>query len=259
LLGEHGLAMWVEIGAHRVLFDTGQGLVPLHNAKQLGIRLEKAEAVVLSHGHYDHTGGLSVALDRARNAKVYAHPEVFRPRFVRDSDGTTRKVGMREADRDAAQKRAPDIIETTRPTEVLEGLCVTGLIPRTTEYERTSGPFFLDNACREPDALNDDQALFFESEKGTVVLLGCAHAGVVNTLEYVRRLTNGNPIHAVIGGMHLASASEDRVRQTCVALRELGVRRVGPCHCTGLAATATLWQDFREGLINAYVGTIFEV
>ena len=124
------------------------------------------------------------------------------------------------------------------------GLHVTGPIPRITTFEDVGGPFFLDAAGAQPDPLVDDQALFFTVPEGVVVLLGCADAGVINTLHYIHKLTRGAPVHAVIGGMHLLNAPAARLAATIAALREFGVRCVAPCHCTGGAATDLLRSHF---------------
>jgi len=256
LLAEHGLAFWIELGGKRVLFDTGQGMVLGHNARGLGIRLEQADAIVLSHGHYDHTSGLGDALRLAPGVPVYAHPAAGQPKYARNPDGTGRDIGM--PDRDGVQSRAA-FVWVDAPSEVGEGLMLTGPVPRTTDFEDTGGAFFLDSSCTQPDDLIDDQAAFVETPSGTCVVLGCAHAGIINTLHHVRTLTGNRPIHTVVGGMHLLNASPFRMSRTVAELRRLGVRRLLPCHCTGFAAMAQLWTEFPHACAGCPVGTVLDL
>jgi 7,8-dihydropterin-6-yl-methyl-4-(beta-D-ribofuranosyl)aminobenzene 5'-phosphate synthase len=150
---------------------------------------------------------------------------------------------------------ASSVIWTSSPTEVLPGMFLTGEIPRKTAYEDTGGRFFLDAACTRPDPLLDDQALYFDTREGTVVVLGCGHAGVVNTIERILELTGGKPIHALIGGMHLLSASPDRMDRTLQALRNWNIKKLYPAHCTGMAAVTKLWNAFPQGCAMCPVGT----
>ena len=257
LLGEHGLAFWIQWDSDRILFDTGQGLTLCSNAHSLGAALAKTDAVVLSHGHYDHTGGLELVLQSAPHAKVYAHAAAFVPKYGRNDDGTSRNIGS-PLTAEQVRQRAGAWIPTTALTEVCPGLFATGSIPRTTDYEDTSGPFFLDQSCQHCDPFVDDQAVFFETVRGTVVLLGCAHAGVINTLRYVRELTGGKAIHAVLGGMHLRSASQERIDQTVESLRQFDVVHMAPAHCTGMAALVKLWTVFPDRCLHCTVGTTMQ-
>ena len=256
---EHGLSFWIETSSCRVLFDTGQTPdVLFHNAEFLGIDPAEADVVVLSHGHYDHTGGLEEVLGRARRPRLMLHPDALIQRYTRRPDGTTPEIGIRGGLTEAVLRRRAEIVWTEQPTEIADGLMVTGNVPRATGYEDTGGDFYLDEACERPDPIADDQAVFFDTADGTVVLLGCAHAGVINTLEHIRRQTGGRPIYTVIGGMHLVHASSERLQRTVDALRSLGVRLLAPGHCTGAQPTARLCTEFPDRWQPCHVGARFQ-
>jgi 7,8-dihydropterin-6-yl-methyl-4-(beta-D-ribofuranosyl)aminobenzene 5'-phosphate synthase len=148
---------------------------------------------------------------------------------------------MDEATAETIRGAANTAVWTRTPTEVLDGIFVTGEIPRQNTFEDTGGLFFRDAAGAQPDPLLDDQALYFDTQEGLVVLLGCAHSGVVNTLEYIHHLTGGRPIHTLLGGLHLLMASPERMEKTIAAFRRLDIHRLAPAHCTGLPALAQLW------------------
>ena len=243
LLAEHGLSLWIETPRARVLFDTGQGAALPQNTAVLNIPLEQADAVVLSHGHYDHTGGLAHVFKQNRKARLFLHPDALHPRFSRHADQTMHSIGMPVASSQALKTVPERIVWTTKPVEVAPGIHATGPIPRTTSFEDTGGDFFLDAEGQVPDPITDDQALWIESAKGLIVILGCAHSGVVNTLEYIARLTGTRAFHAVIGGMHLNRASPARLAATTEAFARYKVALVAPGHCTGPAATAYLSEQ----------------
>lgn len=259
MLAEHGLAFWVERNGRRLLFDTGQGMALAHNADKLGIDLSTVDDVVLSHGHYDHTGGLLAALPEFSRATVYAHLTAFRDRFARHPQLGLRSVRSPVESFDWLSSHVGRIVPvSSHPVKVEEGMWLTGQIPRQNDFEDTGGAFYLDEACAQADPIIDDQAVYMETDNGLVVLLGCAHAGVVNTLDYVCALANRDRIHAVYGGMHLLNANEHRLAQTIRRLRELDVRHIGLAHCTGFAAMARLYHEFPNRCIHCMAGTRIE-
>ena len=254
-LGEPGLALWLETKDHCALFDTGASGAIVSNAKALGVDLSQTDAVVLSHGHYDHTGGLSRVLPLAPKAGVFCHPGAFAQKFARNKDGTSRYIGMSPQNKKSVRETAKELVHTREPTHIGHGFWVTGEIPR---LEKSDDDFFLDESCAIPDPMRDDQALYFDSTHGIVVLLGCAHAGVGNTLRQISQLTNGKPIHAVLGGMHLRHSTGDEIQQTIETFRNLGLNYLAPAHCTGMPATAALWAAFPGKCHSFSVGTSVE-
>lgn len=242
--GEHGLAFWIDTGAHCLLFDAGQGSVLAGNAQALRVDLDAVDTIVLSHGHYDHTGGLACVLCQAESpVAVHAHPDALLPKHQR-GETAVREIGIPSECREAILGRHCRLSLSRRPAEIAPRIRTTGEVPRLHPEEAIAEPFCRDLAGREVDLLSDDQALFMETAEGTVVVLGCAHSGVINTLDYIQKLTAGKPIRAVLGGMHLRSATEDRIEWTIRELRRFDVKLLAPMHCTGQKAIAALWAAF---------------
>jgi 7,8-dihydropterin-6-yl-methyl-4-(beta-D-ribofuranosyl)aminobenzene 5'-phosphate synthase len=244
VLGEWGAAILLESGRHRILFDTGGGLTLKGNAQALGINLRPLDAIVLSHGHSDHLGGLPFAVAEGKPRALFAHPLALETRYWKEASGLVPEPPP--LTRSQLGQQGVRVVPTPEAAEVCPGLWVTGAIPRRTPFEETGvkGYAFLDAEGRQEDPLPDDQALFFRAPEGVVVVLGCGHAGVVNTLDQVCRLTGATAIHAVIGGTHLLGASPERLEQTVAAFRRLGVQRILLSHCTGPAAQAVFRTAF---------------
>jgi 7,8-dihydropterin-6-yl-methyl-4-(beta-D-ribofuranosyl)aminobenzene 5'-phosphate synthase len=244
VLGEWGLSLLLCAGAQRILLDTGAGHVLRGNARALKVDLSDIDALVLSHGHYDHTGGIGALLPSRDRLRVFVHPSAFATSYWKRR-GTVETWRMTPARAElAAQVR--DIVDTTMPTFVTPAVLVTGEIPRETDFEDTglTKEAFLDEAMAIPDPIVDDQAVVFRVPQGVVVLLGCGHSGLVNTLQRVRALLGVDRIHAVMGGSHLIAASPARLERTIAELEAVGIERLLLSHCTGTEAFARLAQAF---------------
>jgi len=233
LTTEHGFSLWIEADGRHILFDTGQGPALPMNARTLGVDLRQTDMVVLSHGHYDHTGGIPHVLHVAPKAHVYCHPGVVQPRYSL-RNGSPKPAHM-PSESMAALDRLPEknLHWTSEAVRLSENISLTGPIPRQTTFEDTGGAFFLDPEARHADPIEDDLALWIKTDQGLVVCVGCCHAGIINTLNHVRRLSGVAPIRAVIGGLHLLNADDRRLNHTIAAMQTMPIETVIPCHCTG--------------------------
>lgn len=259
LLAEHGFAALVNVNGRKILFDTGAGHTLISNAEVLGIDLMDVSAVVLSHGHYDHTGGLRDFLKLHGPVDVYAHSDVFSERYTIKKDAAPEYIGIGWT-REQLQNEGAMLNLLTTPAELEEGVFLTGAIPRLTPYEKISSKFQVkSNSGWEQDKILDDQALVIRSSKGIVVISGCAHAGLINTLKHVQLLTGEKKIHAFFGGTHLNGAINERIKRTVEALDEFDLDIVGAGHCTGFEASVALYNELGSKFACIPVGSVFEL
>ena len=259
LLAEHGFSLWIETGERRILFDTGQGDALRKNAKKLGINLRMTEMLILSHGHYDHTGGISHVLSLAPNLKLYCHPGIANLRYG-TSKGLPKPIGIqRRSLRKIQGIPKGNVHWITDDLPLGDGAGITGPIPRETNYENTGGRFYSDLKCRCADLIEDDIALWLQTDRGLVVCVGCCHAGIANTLNHIRKLNNGSGIAAVIGGLHLLNSDAERLESTTTMLKSINANRIVPCHCTGEAAVKELRDVLGSDVVTTgYAGFFCE-
>ena len=259
VLGEHGLCVHVEADGHTLLFDTGQSGIFLGNAARLRIDLAPARMVVLSHGHYDHTGALPLLLAAFGQREVIAHPDVFADKYARRRGAKPRRISIR-CGPDDLERRGAGLRLDAQPQELLAGILTTGSIERTTDFETIPSCFAVKVGARmRRDEFEDEQGLVVRTRKGLVVIVGCSHRGVINTVRHAVRLTGEQRVYAVIGGTHLGPAPEDQLEKTIEHLRCLDVSRVVAGHCTGFRAAARLRTALGDAFSPGGVGYRFAV
>jgi 7,8-dihydropterin-6-yl-methyl-4-(beta-D-ribofuranosyl)aminobenzene 5'-phosphate synthase len=259
-LAEWGLSMLIETDKTNVLLDTGKGCSSVYNADTLGIDLRAIDKIFLSHGHFDHTGGLHEILRRMRKkVEVIAHPDIWQLKYSRRENEVGRYIGI-PFQRSELEGLGAMFVLNENPVKIDDSIMTTGEVPMTTSFEEIDAMLFLKkDSVLQPDQVMDDQALIVRTKAGLVVILGCAHRGMINTLYHARQLTGENKIYAVMGGSHLMDASEERLWQTIAALRDLGIQKLGLCHCTDLRAISLLAQEFGDALFFNKAGTVIEI
>ena len=267
LLGQFGFSAHLEIKdnkgkKHFVIFDTGSNKnALLHNIKALKLDLAPVESIILSHGHYDHTSAtVEIAKKAKGKVRVYAHPNAFQPKYKikkgkKEPHGMPKGEGRTEIERTGAQ-----IIETVSPTEIIPGVMASGQIPRVTSFEKlTWRNMTVIDGTPVRDKLLDDQALFINiARKGVLVVCGCAHAGLVNTLEHALNVTKTKKLYGFIGGTHMIHPKETRLKETIAHLKKLDLQLISPAHCTGHKSIAALNQAFPESFVLNYTGRVID-
>jgi 7,8-dihydropterin-6-yl-methyl-4-(beta-D-ribofuranosyl)aminobenzene 5'-phosphate synthase len=249
-LAEWGLSILVEVDGLPIMFDTGYSISAVQNARLAGIDLSHIQHIVISHGHADHTGGLRDMLRATNNPQVIAHPDMLSAKFVKRNDGVMHYAGIPFRREELESLGARFTLEKG-PYYITSKIFTTGEIPMVTPYEQIEDNLFVkDGNTVRPDSLADDLALAIDTEYGLVVILGCAHRGIINTLQHIQKLSGKQLVYAAVGGTHLFRASRERVRATAEELRQMGIQKLGVSHCTGFAAAAQLAEEYPDAFFQ---------
>jgi 7,8-dihydropterin-6-yl-methyl-4-(beta-D-ribofuranosyl)aminobenzene 5'-phosphate synthase len=257
LVGEYGLSVLIEQDGKKILFDTGQSTSCVKNADAMHVRLDDLDMIILSHGHYDHTGGLKEVLMRTGSIDVYAHPDIFQKKYAVRKD-KRRYIGI-PFERSELEELGARFKLSRNPC-FFDCLILSGEVKRQTSFEHLDPALFVDAAgVLEPDLVLDDQALAIKTSNGLFVVLGCAHSGVVNTMKQLIELSGDDRIYTVIGGTHLGFADDRQIDETVKYLRGSKVWKIGVSHCTGSKGAKKLSEAFTDRFFLNNAGDVIEV
>jgi len=265
---EHGFSMLIRVFSENksscVLFDTGgsqKGIV--ENADHMGISLSEVESIVISHGHYDHFGGLLSAVKAIGKADlpIIVHENMFKTRGSANAKGTIRQYPEFPTE---AQLSPARLVSTKKPSLTAEGMvCITGEIPRKTSFETgyTQHKAFVNGSWKSDPLIMDERAIAINIKgKGLVVLSGCAHAGIINTVTYAQQITGTEKVYALLGGFHLAGKTfENRIQPTIEELQRVKPKLIVPSHCTGWKAMCATAKTFPEAFVWNSVGNLYKI
>ena len=257
LIGEWGLSILIETTQGNILLDTGAGVSAVYNADVMDIDLKGIDKIVLSHGHPDHTGGLRELLRRRKKEiEIIAHPDIFASKWGRAPDHPDRFAGVPYRLEELESLGAKFTL-TKESMKLTTDIITTGVVPMVTDFEIVEARLFEREAGEfHPDKLYDDQAVIIKTSFGLVIVLGCAHRGMVNTIYQAQKLTGINGVHTVIGGCHLVRSPKEQIDKTITALKDLDIKKLGVSHCTGMPAAMAMANVFGDRFFFNNAGTI---
>jgi 7,8-dihydropterin-6-yl-methyl-4-(beta-D-ribofuranosyl)aminobenzene 5'-phosphate synthase len=250
-IAEHGLSFLIDYNSVRILFDSGQGMVIEHNIKVFDINTDDIDIFVLSHGHYDHSDGFVHLLDKMADKPFYMHPECFTHRI---SGRSKKYTGMsKNISRQILDEKGVQLNFVREFTMICDDIYVTGEIPRL--YEKDSGYLSNDGII---DKMPDDMAMAINTQKGIVVILGCTHSGLKNTLEHISTNIKA-PIYAILGGTHLLHKNEKELIKIAEYIDSLSPKFCYFGHCTGIDSYSILKKYIKTDINMLYAGDVIDL
>jgi 7,8-dihydropterin-6-yl-methyl-4-(beta-D-ribofuranosyl)aminobenzene 5'-phosphate synthase len=260
VIGEHGFSCFIETAEGNYLFDTGQGFGIIRNSLALNKDLKNIKAIMVSHGHYDHTGGLPAVLQLKGETEIFAHPDIFSDRtWV--TGGRAHFVGIPYR-RSYLESLGARFHLRSDFSQVGPAIFLSGEIPRRNAFEKgdpNMTALLQDGGIIHPDPLKDDLSLIIDTEKGLVLVLGCAHAGMINIIEHALEKTGRDRIFAIIGGTHLGFSSDEQFEETLRVMDTYKIEHLGVSHCTGLPKAAMLHARLGKKFFFGTVGSSLQV
>ena len=252
------LELKAETCEKQILYDTNSAATPiLYNLEIMGKSLERIDTIFLSHCHFDHSGGLPGILESlGRPVPVIAHPEIFRPCFEINADGI-RHIGIVVNRRKELEKKGAIFTLTRSPLNLMTGVTTSGEVERKTSFEELEDLYTLNGGKVVQDHERDDGAVILNLKEGQVIITGCCHAGIVNTMNHAKNITGAEKIYAVIGGLHFQDASEEKVEKSIEALDAVDWIFAG--HCTGFDGMRRIANQKGERFKAIHTGTIIHI